>query len=421
MIIVEPRARVGNGVAYSTAHPMHRLNAPAGEMSAYEQQPDHFVRWSRRVGAALDAESFADRALFGQYFRDVLADAQERAGPRCGLEHVRDQVVAAIYRPRASASLLVGLADGGHLEADTLILALGPPPTRAPWADDEGLVADQRMIVDPWIPRRLGAATPGRVLLVGTGLTMVDIALQLATTPDSEVRLHARSRHGLLPLRYGQPARRRWGGRLELPGTARELVSTVRVAAAKARLDGADWRNVLAGLRGEAPDLWSALSPEERRRLLRHAGRFYEVHRHRLAPEVASSFSALVTSGTIEIGRGRLQNVEATPTVVRAELRGPRGVEILDVDAVVNCTGPSAGYGGVPVVDRLVESGLARHDEVGLGLDTDSEGALRTGRGDVLGCMYAVGWLRRGGLYESTAIPEIRRQASKLVGSLVRR
>jgi uncharacterized NAD(P)/FAD-binding protein YdhS len=421
VVVVEPRRQLGCGVAYSSQHPMHRLNAPACEMSAYEDLPDHFVDWSRDKGAALEPESFAQRGLYGQYLIDVLAEAQGRAGRLSGLEHVVGHAVAALQRSAPGPSLLVGLADGGHIEADAVVLALGPPPTRPPWPEDRALVADRRILADPWAPGALESLAAGRVLLVGSGLTMVDVALQLASGPGATAELHARSRHGLVPLIYGRPPIAPSVARVEAAATARELVRSVRVAADKACLDGDDWRGVVARVRGEVPELWQAMNVDERRRLLRHGLRFWEVHRHRLAPEVGSSFSDLVASGAIDIGRGRLRALEAAPSGLRALLGGGDGPELLEVDAVVNCTGPAVRYGGIPLVDSLVDSGLARPDELGLGLATDAGGALVTASGESFGSMYAVGWIRRGQLLESTAIREIRRQARTLVERLASR
>jgi uncharacterized NAD(P)/FAD-binding protein YdhS len=418
VVVVEPRRQLGRGAAYSSPHPMHRLNAPAGEMSAHEQLPDHFVRWSGENGAALGRESFAQRGLYGRYLAAVLDEERRGAGRLGGLEHVTGHAVTAWQRPGPAPGLLVGLADGGRIEADTLILALGPPPTRPPWPDDGALATDRRVVADPWAAGALESLSARRVLLVGSGLTMVDVALSLRSSTEGPLVLHARSRHGLVPLAYGSAPIEPWAGRVEPASTARELVRGVRVAADKALLDVDDWRGVVARVRGDVPELWQGLEAGERRRLVRHGLRYWEVHRHRLAPEVARAFGDLVARGAIDVGRGRLRALEAAPSGLRALLAGAGGSELLEVDAVVNCTGPASSYRGVPLVDSLVDSGRAVPDDLGLGLRTDADGALVAASGAPLGGLYAVGWLRRGQLLESTAIPEIRRQVARLVERL---
>ena len=64
-----------------------------------------------------------------------------------------------------------------------------------------------------------------------------------------------------------------------------------------------------------------------------------------------------------------------------------------------------------PMLGALLRSGLAVEDEAGIGLRTGPDGELvgRSGIGDDR--IVLVGALRRGDLWESTAVPELRVQA----------
>jgi uncharacterized NAD(P)/FAD-binding protein YdhS len=94
--------------------------------------------------------------------------------------------------------------------------------------------------------------------------------------------------------------------------------------------------------------------------------------------------------------------------------------EEVAVDAVVNCTGPAASYQqNSRLVDQLLRTGLAMVDPSGLGLSVDGNGDLRDGRGVADTQIHTLGWPRRGRLYESSAIPEIRGQAETLAERLV--
>src|ERR1700722_16783300 len=69
ILLLERRRPVGRGVAYGTDCPDHLLNVPAGSMSLFPDDPDHFLRWARARGAGPDSPAAADfvpRPLFGR-------------------------------------------------------------------------------------------------------------------------------------------------------------------------------------------------------------------------------------------------------------------------------------------------------------------------------------------------------------------
>ena len=74
--VIEPRSRLGAGLAYSTSVIQHLLNVPAGKMSALPEQPGHFLEWLR-ANHWPDAkpDSLAPRKLYGQYLQEVLKQA----------------------------------------------------------------------------------------------------------------------------------------------------------------------------------------------------------------------------------------------------------------------------------------------------------------------------------------------------------
>ena len=88
----------------------------------------------------------------------------------------------------------------------------------------------------------------------------------------------------------------------------------------------------------------------------------------------------------------------------------------LRVDRVVNCTGPESDYRrvGSPLLTSLFKGGLARPDELSLGLDVAEDGALLDAHGTPSDFLYALGPLRKGVLWESIAVPELRVQVSDL-------
>lgn len=419
--LLERTGRVGPGLAYSTESTSHLLNVPAGRMSAFADDPEHFLRWMRRLEPATAAGDFVQRRRYGQYLEAVLNEAREGAGQGVGLELLQGEVVS--ISPAGEGARVV-LARGPVLEARTVVLAVGnAPPADLPVADG-GLYASPRYVRSPWTEGALRRVQPHHpVLLIGTGLTMVDTVLSLAERRH-EGRIHAISRHGLLPQvhRPGVVA-----GPPVAPAEPHRLRSILRTLRGQARLleEGGDWRAAVDALRPLTASLWRGLPEPERRRFLRHLRSFWEVHRHRMAPAVHDILQQLQASGVLRIHAARVRSFQLSEEGgVLARVR-PRGVSreaTFRVQHVINCTGPDASIGrGHPLLRGLLESGLVRTDALGLGLATDAEGALLDAHGRASGLLFTLGPLRRGDLWETTAIPEIRAQALTLSRRLLER
>jgi uncharacterized NAD(P)/FAD-binding protein YdhS len=390
MVMIEPRAELGEGIAYSTTDLGHLLNVRAGCLSALPDEPDNFTAWVRQYTMA-DDQSFLPRAWYGKYLRSLLGR----------VEHIRARAVQ--ISPRGAGVQAV-LSDGTRHTVDRVVLASGSSPSVWP----EGLGGDARWwIEDPWVPGVLaGLDRDEPVLLVGTGLTAVDVALSLQVAGHRQIL--ATSRHGLLPRAHPPkpPA-----PLLVLPPsrpTARSLLAWARSTTDEV----GDWRPVVDALRPHTNEVWGAMTIGERTRLLRHVYRRWEVLRHRMPPSVAEHIEAMRAAGQLTIVPGGVLSAHSTGRGVEVTLADRR----LRVGAVVNCTGPATDVrrSRDPLVRRLLSSRLARPAPLFLGIDTDDRGCMR----DTNDALWVVGPLRRGGRWESTAIPEIRMQAADLSRSL---
>jgi uncharacterized NAD(P)/FAD-binding protein YdhS len=422
IMIFEPNPELAAGAAYSTDEPRHLLNVPASGMSAFEDQPAHFVTWlaDRRLGYG--PTDFVPRRLYRQYLQSVLRVGYHQAVPGTDLIWVPELVSSVHLDEAGGRGATLGYGDGQRCHADSVVLALGAPGPAAVAALDVPPAA--AIVRDPWRPGSLDSlASSGDILILGTGLTMIDVALVVADRDPRRV-IHARSRHGLLPAEHVADGFVPWPGfDIGRPSTARDVLSRLRLATAEAESDGWNWRNVIAAARIAAPEVWRGLSPSERRRLLRHLGRQWDVSRHRVSPPVAADVEHLRRCGRLTVNAGRVMSMvvggdRERPTL-QVELAGPGGRhESLEVSALIDCTGPGPdATAGSPLVAGLVSDGLACPHPTGIGLDVDDHGALCTPFGHSTS-IHTVGWCRRGAEFESTAVPEIRRQAARLARQL---
>jgi uncharacterized NAD(P)/FAD-binding protein YdhS len=404
--LIERSGALARGIAYGPAEPCHLLNVPAGGMSALPDDPGHLVRWS---GAAPDA--FLPRALFGAYLEALLTSAHAGAAPGVALQLVCGEAASATVD---GGGVRIGLREGGEIEARAAVLALGNQAGPDLQVADGGMYSSPLYRRSPWEPGALdGVARDGGVLLLGTGLTMVDAALALHRRGHRGT-IHALSRHGLLPHVHASatgPVQARVGA-----SGVRGLLRALRVASR----GGADWQAQFDALRPVTQRIWSRLSHEERRRFLRHLRAHWDVHRHRMAPAVGAAIAGLRTRDRLHVHAGRVQcfALHGGSAVALYRPRGERKTRELRVSRVINCTGPAWQLRDVrhPLVESLLAQGLARPDSLGMGFATDDDGALL---GAARGLLMTLGTLRRGELWESTAIPELRSQARNVARRLV--
>ncbi|HEY7271398.1 MAG TPA: FAD/NAD(P)-binding protein [Actinoplanes sp.] len=400
VVLIEP-GKPGGGIAYGTAQPWHVLNSRAGTMSADPDEPDHFVHWANARGIPATRDDFLSRRDYGRYLSDVLADAATACPGRL-------RILRGHARSIRTAS--VSMMDDSMIRADHIVLAVGNPAAEQPAA----VPNHPNYVADPWRAGALDAVpADAPVLLLGTGLTAVDVALSLtATGHHPSAPIVAVSRRGLLPLSHSRipapPALPALAG----CRTLRDVVRTVRAAA---RTSG-DWRPIVDGLRPWLDQLWAAFAPAEQEAFLRHLARPWECHRHRMAPDVADRIAALRTAGTLEVRRGGVRSIGP-------ERNGGLFVELNPVAerfaAVVNCAGPGRLPAAAPTVVRdLLDAGVARIGPHRLGLDVDAAGRLVGADGSVQPGLWVLGPLRRGVLWETTAVPEIRAQARGLAAGL---
>jgi uncharacterized NAD(P)/FAD-binding protein YdhS len=395
LVLVDRSGEFGPGRAYRTGDPGHLLNTPAGKMSALADEPDHFARWSRA-----DAGAFLPRRDYGRYLTETLR-AEEKRTPDTTVRHVTDTVTRLTAE---DDGVTVELAGSGQVRADFAVLAPGagggdPLAELLPGGSP-------RYVADPWagpLPDTGGAP----VLVIGTGLSMMDVACSVS---QGSV-VHAVSRHGLLP----RPHRRREGSDPSFPDPPDRITSLGELLGFARRCLSADperWRDFVDHLRPHTRRLWRQLDVSDRRRFLERVDHYWNVHRHRAAPATHQQVRALLDSGRLRLHRGRVVAVRPGAGGFEVDLTGGR---TLRVGWLVNATGFRRDGG--PLVRGLVADGTARPDPLGLGVRIGQDGRVLDRRGEPRR-IFTLGALRRGEEFESTAVPEIRAQAAEIAATV---
>ena len=362
---------------------------------------------------------FCRALLYGDYLEQRLQRAAADAPADVRLVRVHGEVTAAAPGPRWRLTL----RNGEHLFADEVILALGNAPA-APVPGLSGIP-----VLDPWSALR-EVESYQSVLLVGTGLTMVDLAISLGARLGDKGRLHALSRRGLVPRAHRggahRPAVIDVHGLLQAGnGSLRGLLSAVRAIASGSDGGASDWHDVIDALRPHVSSIWQRLSPRERTQFVRHLRPWWDAHRHRLPVEVATRLERMRGTGSLSVHAGHIETAQVIDERIHVSWR-PRAhasASKIVVDRVVNCTGPahSLRASPEPMVHSLSDGGWIVADELGLGLRTGADGEVHDIEGTAVRGLFYVGPLLRAKYWEATAVPELRRHVEGTAAALERR
>ncbi len=409
--LVERTGAFGRGPAYATTSDVHRLNVRSNRMSAFPEDPDHFVRWlAEHARSEADPNGFARRTLYGAYLGDVLRQTAARAPGRLVR---RFGEVAAIEPFEDGVSAF--LSDGSTLEADAVVLATGAPPPETPPAV-RGLYGSSRYVADPWAPNALDLI--GRrddIVLLGTGLTTVDVLLGLEARGWTGKAV-AMSRHGLLP----EPHHRATGVAAASPPEKTPLSEALKTF--RRRAESTPWPRLIDEIRPHLQTIWLRMDAKEKRRFLRHLRSWWDVRRHRLAPDAAQRMSGLKADGRLKVLAAKVTAASRQGEQLLIDVR-PRGEEALRTVSgawLINCTGPAGGMAETddPLIASLLADGTVRPDPLGLGLDVDLQLRLKTAGGKGHARLFALGPLTRGVFWEINAVPDIGVHARELAERL---
>lgn len=422
LVVIEPRSRLGRGLAYHTYDDNMVLNVPAGNMSALAEEPTHFLDYCRNIDPAINAGSFMPRRLFGDYLEELLQQTldqgHQEAGPR--LTHLRAEAMAV--RRTQDQRFIITLGSGDELEADRVVLASGNLVARR-----SGQPAPARCIDDPWRYEALDRIEgDGPIVIVGTGLTAIDALFRLTSRDDTR-RVLMVSRRGLLPsshrtlpqapVRTGYPAWLRGIG-----SEARAHLRAIRGEIERRQRLGGDWRDVINELRPHTPRIWQSLPQAERRRFLSHLLPYWDVHRHRLAPCAWHRLQRLLDSTQAEVLAGRICASEYHPDCVRLDIRERHSGHLrqLTAAALVRCTGPNFDIGQAPppLLAQLRDEGYLQADDLHIGLQLRGYRPIAVDGRDNRG-LYYIGPMLKARDWEAVAVPELRQHVAQLVRQIL--
>jgi uncharacterized NAD(P)/FAD-binding protein YdhS len=420
ILLFEPRAKLGAGLAYDTVDPVHRINVPASRMSIDSNSPNDFADWLEAQdyaahdpeALARDGNLFPRRQAFGDYVSARVSPFVESGA----IDHIRARV-SALSREDAGVGWLLVAEDGVARRADRVVIATSHPAPSAPRTLSAMLEGHPRFIADATVP---GALEPIRasdaVLVVGNGLTSADAIASLLRRGHSGP-ITSISRRGLRSRGHAAAPQTPHGDFTTRPiRSARLLTRRIREAIVQAGHFGVSWHAVLDAARAQGGEIWANLPLAERRRLVRHLRPFWDVHRFRIAPQVEDALGAAALRGQLETLAASVAAVSYNAGRIRTALRHARSssTTIRDFDSVIITTGPAhnAVIDEQPYLRLLSDEGLANLDPVRLGLSCDRHSRLLDREGWPVPGLYVAGPLARGTFGELMGLPQVSDHAA---------
>ena len=414
--LIEKRPAFGQGIAYSTTLDDHVLNVSAFGMSAYANDPEHFWRWLKRQGLAPEKNPrkiYVPRHVYADYLASVLEGLRQAEGPNGRLHTLSEECVAVAT---TAAGVDVRLANGISLVGHLAVLAVG---------HEEHPIIGKDIAVRPGSEADTAIDPDAAVLILGTGLSMVDAWVSLAAR-GHRGRTVALSRRGLISSihRKGKPIRLD-AADVPLGTQLSYFVRWFRSLVRETERAGGDWRDVVDGIRPFNQRIWRSWPPSARRRFIEHTRAWWDVHRHRMPPALHERVAHALADGALELVAGKLVGARRDGDGFAATIRrrGATATETLNVARIYDCTGISndLAAGSNPIVRSLIDRGLARPDPLRIGLDVTEACAIVKGDGQASERLFAIGPLTRGAFFEIDAIPDIRMQCAMLARNLTAR
>ena len=423
--LINDRRPVGRGVAYGMRRPEHLLNVAARNMSAFRDEPDHFLQWLRTrsefdfVPEVELRERFIPRMMYGDYLRSIMQHHLQSAG---GMTPVATEFLEGEATDIESVgdTAVVCLADGTVVAADRVVLATGnEAPAALPGA--ETLAQHPAWIGDPWQPwEQRRPEQGGCIIVLGTGLTTVDAVISLRALGWMG-SIHAISRHGWFPhahfrgIEYPDfpPAG------VDLAALGLEpLAALVQQHCGLLQERNANPAIIVDKLRPHTQRIWSRFTREERMTFARKYAARWNIFRHRIAPEIHAQVTGSQLTGQLQIHAAGIERVEAFGSQILVHLANGKSQV---GDLVINATGPAtrltASRSGL--LQNLLRRGLLAPDDTDMGVRVDPDHTVITGEGTRSPVLLALGPLLRGTLWETIAVPELRAQARRVAETLL--
>lgn len=427
IILINSKYPLSKGIAYSSYSNKHMLNVNAKNMSAFPDKSDHFIKWIHNsdryslLGHGDLPEMFLPRNIYGYYLKEIFDNSIRKKSENISIEFVHDE---AIDIEPSGKRAKISFSVSPPVYADKTVLATGNYPPRQHPKMKNDFCKSKKYFGNPWLHEAVkNVERKDKVLIIGNGLTMVDVVIGLREEGHSG-KIYSLSPHGfdILPHRKFEPYPDLLN-ELQPPYDLVKVIKIFRSHVHKLRAKNISGEAVVDSVRPLSQKIWMSWSKREKERFMYYVRHMWGVARHRLPMEIHIKLQQFILDDTLEIIAGNLDSIKEYENGVTAKIKHRKRKELLELNIarVINCTGPECDITQVDneLIKNLLSRNLITADEMRLGMEALPDGTIIDKDGNHSSLLYTLGSPLRGILWESTAVPELRFQARQLAAKLV--
>lgn len=408
------RNEVCEGIAFSSKEDSHYLNVPVEKMSLFPMEPEHFYFWLKEKGYDYSNTDFVSRCIYKEYIQNTFEEIAFANSENVWLEVIKDESEDIVQE---NTGVTVLLKSGRTIRTDKVVLALGNLPPANPLIKDMGYTFCSGYTSNPWSESPF-IKNNETVLMIGTGLTMVDMIMSLKEKGHAG-KVFCLSRHGLLPHTHDlSQTYPQFNEALKNSYLLSEIFATVKFQIKQAEKKGIKRFAVIDSLRPYTQQLWQRFSLADKKQFLRHLKPYWDILRHRIPVQSSKIINELIQRGQLEILSGKYTKIEESATGFNVTFRNRKSglLKSFNVNKIINCTGPTSDFENTeePFIKNLVQKKLICNAPAGLGINATAEGKILNFANQESEFLFTLGPPLKGILWESTAVPEISAQAENL-------
>lgn len=430
IILINERETLNKGIAYNPYSDKHLLNVIAGKMSAYPDNPDHFLEWImqkedfKNNDKTLIANSFLPRLLYGEYLCEIWEEAKKIAEAKQLKLTVLNSFVVDLDVSDHAVDLW--LDNNLKLNIDHCVIATGNHIASNPNIENMDFYKSTNYFQNPWKIESVKNTNKNLpVLIIGNGLTMVDTVLGLLEQ-GFKGEIYSISPHGfnILPHRHNGLKYSKLVEDLRDDMSIYELVNLVNKHIKTIREYGVSAETVIDSLRPHTQRIWQSFSDKEKELFMSRLRHLWGVARHRIPLHSHDKIQQLRIDGKLHINSGKIIDIIDSNESIIVQYFDKKEHELkeINVSRIINCTGPATDLMSLDksFLKNCLLKGVLTQDKLKLGIKANTETfQIISSDGKTHTNLYTIGSNLKGELWESTAVNELREQAEKLAERLI--
>lgn len=418
VVVFNKSSRIGPGLAYQPQSSTMLLNVKAGKMSAFPSIPTDFVDWLMEHNhyplktKTEISNSFVGRELYGQYLEAIWNNTHEKYTDRISI--IAEEVLDVLKPDKE----FIIQTKNNTLHAQYCVLATGNELPRNPSIRNNSFYGSPNYFQNPWSIDCELIDDQKPILIIGTGLTMVDTVHYLREK-NKNGTIYCISPHGFKILPQGEVENTFDSilHKIKIEDRLDSLLAEFNLAKKEIAKKNGSLESLINYFRPYTGKLWQGFTTEEKSFFLRHLRHKWGVARHRIPPISHQQIKQELAEKNLIILAGIIKDFDEKTAEINVNYRSPltHSVASIKVSCVINCTGPEADISKIPqgLLAKLYKNQLIVSDELLVGIQV-SVSDFKVKNTHNTEHFYAIGNLLRGELWESTAINELREQAIQL-------